>query len=151
TSADKHIRSDFGLAAIAETQGLTATGLIMGSPEYMAPEQVAGKRVDERADIYALGVVLYEIFTGRVPFTGESAISVGFQQLKDNPPAPSTFNPQIPPDIESIILKALQKDPFSRYRSVTELKEALEAVFAAGAGVVRQPASAVQESERVRE
>jgi serine/threonine-protein kinase len=142
---------DFGLAAIAETQGLTATGLIMGSPEYMAPEQVAGKRVDERADIYALGVVLYEIFTGRVPFTGESAISIGFQQLKDDPPVPHTFNPQISPEIEKIILKALQKDPLNRYRSVTELKEALESAFAASTVAARQTAAVGQQSQRVRE
>ena len=67
---------------------MTATGLIMGTPEYMSPEQVAGKRVDERADIYSLGIILYELFTGRVPFKGESAIGVGFMQMKEEPMKP---------------------------------------------------------------
>jgi serine/threonine protein kinase len=124
---------DFGLAFTQQMQGLTATGLIMGTPEYMAPEQVSGKKVDERADIYSLGIILYELFTGRVPFTGQSAISIGFQQLKDPPPLPSTINPQIGASVEQVILKALQKDPVQRYRDVSEMKRDLE-------NAVRQPA-----------
>ncbi|HSP06807.1 MAG TPA: serine/threonine-protein kinase, partial [Acidobacteriota bacterium] len=118
---------DFGLAHTAQLQGMTATGLIMGTPEYMAPEQVAGKRVDERADLYSLGIILYELFTGHVPFTGDSAIAVGFKQMKDDPPAPRSLNPQIPQEVEAVILRALQKDPQMRYRSVSDLKVALEA------------------------
>jgi len=120
---------DFGLAYTQQMQGLTATGLIMGTPEYMAPEQVSGKKVDERADIYSLGIILYELFTGRVPFTGPSAISVGFQQIKDPPAAPSSINPQIGGSLEGVILKALQKDPVMRYRDVAELKADLEAAI----------------------
>ena len=123
---------DFGLAHNAHLQGMTATGLIMGTPEYMAPEQVAGKRVDERADVYSLGIILYELFTGRVPFTGDSAIAVGFKQMKDDPPPPHELNPQIAPAVEAVILKALQKDPLHRYRSAAELKLDLEQA-------VRQP------------
>ncbi len=107
-------------------QGLTATGLIMGTPEYMAPEQVAGKKVDERADLYSLGIILYEIFTGSVPFTGDSAISIGFQQMKDQPRRPQEINPQVPPEVERVILKALEKDPAHRYRTVKEMRENLE-------------------------
>ena len=118
---------DFGLAHTQQMQGLTATGLIMGTPEYMAPEQVAGKKVDERADIYSLGIILYELFTGKVPFTGPSAISVGFQQIKDAPAVPSSINPQINTAVENVILKALEKEPVQRYRNVTELKHDLEA------------------------
>jgi len=114
---------DFGLARSVQLQGMTATGLIMGTPEYMAPEQVAGKHVDERADIYALGVILFEMLTGRVPFTGDSAIAVGFQQLKDAPPAPRSINPQIPEEVERIILKALEKNPIQRYRTVDEMRK----------------------------
>jgi serine/threonine protein kinase len=117
---------DFGLARSGQMEGLTATGLIMGTPEYMAPEQVAGKHVDERADIYSLGIILYEIFTGRVPFSGNSAIAVGFMQIKETPPAPRTINPQLQPEAERVILKALEKDPAFRYRSVGELKSELE-------------------------
>lgn len=123
---------DFGLAYTQQMQGMTATGLIMGTPEYMAPEQVSGKKVDERADVYSLGIILYELFTGRVPFTGPSAISVGFQQMKDPPPRPTSVNPQIPAEVEHVILKALQKDPMHRHRSVAELKEELD-------NAVRQP------------
>jgi serine/threonine-protein kinase len=93
---------DFGLARSVHLEGMTATGLIMGTPEYMAPEQVAGKHVDERADIYALGVILFEMLTGRVPFTGDSAIAVGFKQLKD---------------------------PIHRYRTVDELRKEFESAL----------------------
>ncbi|MCI0601457.1 protein kinase [bacterium] len=127
---------DFGLARSVHLEGMTATGLIMGTPEYMAPEQVAGKHVDERADIYALGVILFEMLTGRVPFTGDSAIAVGFQQLKDSPPSPRSINPQIPEEVERIILKALEKNPIQRYRTVDEMRKDFEAAlprFAAAA------------------
>jgi serine/threonine-protein kinase len=123
----QHIKIiDFGLAFMTHMQGLTATGLIMGTPEYMAPEQVAGKKVDERADLYSLGIILYEIFTGSVPFTGDSAISIGFQQMKDQPRRPQEINPQVPPEVERVILKALEKDPAHRYRTVKEMRENLE-------------------------
>jgi len=127
---------DFGLARSVHLEGMTATGLIMGTPEYMSPEQVSGKHVDERADIYALGVILFEMLTGRVPFTGDSAIAVGFQQMKDPPPSPRSINPQIPEEVEKIILKALEKNPIHRYRNVDELRKDFESAlprFAAAA------------------
>ncbi|HSP07625.1 MAG TPA: protein kinase, partial [Acidobacteriota bacterium] len=132
---------DFGLARSVHLEGMTATGLIMGTPEYMAPEQVSGKHVDERADIYALGVILFEMLTGRVPFTGDSPISVGFQQLKDPPPSPRSINPQIPEDVEKIILKALEKDPIHRYRNVDELRKDFESALPrfAAAATATQP------------
>ncbi|HJZ10502.1 MAG TPA: serine/threonine-protein kinase, partial [Acidobacteriota bacterium] len=120
---------DFGLARSVHLEGMTATGLIMGTPEYMAPEQVSGKHVDERADIYALGVILFEMLTGRVPFTGDSPIAVGFQQLKDPPPSPRSINPQVPEEVEKIILKALEKNPIHRYRNVDELRKDFEAAL----------------------
>jgi serine/threonine-protein kinase len=120
---------DFGLARSVHLEGMTATGLIMGTPEYMAPEQVSGKHVDERADIYALGIILFEMLTGRVPFTGETAIAVGFQQLKDPPPAPRSINPQIPEEVERIILKALEKNPMQRYRTVSDLRRDFESAI----------------------
>lgn len=132
---------DFGLARTAHLDGMTVSGLIMGTPEYMAPEQVSGKRVDERADIYSLGVILYELFTGRLPFTGDSAISVGFKQIKDDPPSPRSINPQISEEVQKVILKALEKDPFARHRNVTELKKALEVA-------VRDPMLQLSEQSR---
>lgn len=133
---------DFGLARSVHLEGMTATGLIMGTPEYMAPEQVSGKHVDERADIYSLGVILFEMLTGRVPFTGDSPIAVGFQQLKDPPPSPRSINPQIPEDVEKIILKALEKNPIHRYRNVDELRRDFESAmpsFAAAATASQLP------------
>ncbi len=140
---------DFGLARSLNVEGLTATGLIMGTPEYMAPEQVAGKSVDERADIYSLGIILYEMFTGRVPFTGDSAIAVGFKQLKEDPPKPRDINPQLPSEIESVILQALQKNPLSRFLSVGELKSSLEKAALHRAPLEEQPLSK-GESERLK-
>lgn len=140
---------DFGLARSGNAEGLTATGLIMGTPEYMAPEQVAGKSVDERADIYSLGIILYEMFTGRVPFTGDSAIAVGFKQLKEDPRKPCEINAQLPPEVESVILQALQKNPLSRFRSVAELKSNLERAMLHPSPLEEQPPSKSQ-SERVK-
>lgn len=120
---------DFGLASCSHQEGMTATGLILGTPEYMAPEQVAGKKVDERADIYSFGIILYEIFTGRVPFTGDSAIAIGFQQLREEPPRPSETNPKIPEALEEVILKALQKQPAERHSSIKELRDELQEAF----------------------
>ena len=121
---------DFGLAHSAHLKGMTATGLIMGTPEYMSPEQVTGNKVDERTDIYSLGIILYELFTGRVPFTGDSAIAIGFMQMKDPPPQPRSINPQLSPQIEAVILRALEKEPVRRYPTIAELRSDLEkAVF----------------------
>jgi serine/threonine-protein kinase len=136
---------DFGLARSSNLEGMTATGLIMGTPEYMSPEQVSGQKVDERADIYSMGIILYELFTGKVPFTGDSAIAVGFKQMKEDPLPPREVNPQLPAEIEKIILRALQKDPVRRYFSVAELRNELNEavrtpVLAAGTdSSTRQP------------
>jgi serine/threonine protein kinase len=135
---------DFGLAHTTQMEGLTATGLIMGTPEYMAPEQVAGKRVDERADIYSLGIILYELFTGRVPFTGDSAIGVGFMQMKEDPKPPREMNSQIPAEVERVILKALQKEPSARYSAVSELKSDL-------GYAISKPADLYQERSQQKE
>jgi hypothetical protein len=141
---------DFGLATNIHQQGMTATGLILGTPEYMAPEQVAGKKADERADIYSFGIILYEIFTGKVPFTGETAIAVGFQQMREDPQPPREINPQISVNLEQIILKALQKDPSARYSSVAEMRTDLEKAFQVSIpGSVQQPAKAVRSRSEV--
>ena len=132
---------DFGLAHSAHLKGMTATGLIMGTPEYMSPEQVSGSKVDERTDIYSLGIILYELFTGRVPFTGDSAIAVGFMQMKDPPPPPRGINPQLSPQIEAVILRALEKDPLRRYPTIADLRFDLEkAVFSPAQGKAEDPA-----------
>jgi serine/threonine-protein kinase len=121
----------------------------MGTPEYMAPEQVAGKNVDERADIYSLGIILYEMFTGRVPFTGDSAIAIGFKQLKEDPSKPCDINAQIPREVESVILQAIQKNPLSRFLTVGELKSHLEKAALHPAPLIDQ-SSSKSESERLK-
>jgi serine/threonine protein kinase len=142
---------DFGLARTSHMEGMTATGLIMGTPEYMAPEQVSGQKVDERADIYSLGIILYELFSGRVPFTGDSAIAVGFKQMKEDPPPPRQVNPQLSEAVESVILHALQKDPAMRYRSVSELRQDLEkAVMTPLSSSVVQGRAGEQDLEKIR-
>ncbi|HET6266768.1 MAG TPA: serine/threonine-protein kinase [Acidobacteriota bacterium] len=141
---------DFGLARSGQMEGLTATGLIMGTPEYMAPEQVAGKHVDERADIYSLGIILYEIFTGRVPFSGNSAIAVGFMQIKETPPTPRSINPQLQPEVERVILKALEKDPAFRFRSVSELKSELEKAVLQPPPSMSKDAASQPEAQRAK-
>jgi serine/threonine protein kinase len=141
---------DFGLAHTTQMEGLTATGLIMGTPEYMAPEQVSGKRVDERADIYSFGIILYELFTGKVPFSGDSAIAVGFMQMKDPPQPPHEINPQIPPEIETVILKCLEKEPNARFASIVQVKTALQNAIHAPAAQDLSISRSQRDQERVQ-
>jgi serine/threonine protein kinase len=117
---------DFGIARSLKGNGVTAEGVIIGTPEYMSPEQVETKEVDERSDIYSLGVVLYEMAAGHVPFEGETALSVAIKHRDELPKNPREFNPQMPGDLCSIILKCLEKDKDRRYQSAGELLSALK-------------------------
>ncbi len=105
---------DFGLATTAINDGLTATGAIMGTPHYMAPEQVRGKPVDARSDIYALGALAYHLVCGRPPFSGDNAIAIGFAHLSEVPVAPSQLRKELPANLEAAILGALAKAPDDR-------------------------------------
>jgi serine/threonine protein kinase len=123
------VLSDFGIAkVVAEETGeqLTSTGTGIGTPEYMAPEQCRGLPVDSRSDIYALGVMAYEMFTGRTPFQGAPFTAVIYAQIHEPPPPPSHFNPQIPPAVDAVILQALAKDPDQRFQRATDFADALE-------------------------
>lgn len=119
---------DLGLARTNQLEGMTATGLIMGTPEYMSPEQVLGRRTDERSDLYSLGIILYEMFAGHVPFKGDSPISVGFQHVKESLISLKSARPDVPEHLSAIVDRLLQKDPAHRFQSVRELREALEAL-----------------------
>lgn len=119
---------DLGLARTNQLDGMTATGLIMGTPEYMSPEQVLGRRTDERSDLYSLGIILYEMFAGYVPFKGDSPISVGFQHVKESFVALKSARPDVPEHLSTIVDRLLQKDPAHRFQSVRELRDALEAL-----------------------
>ncbi|MCC6748969.1 MAG: serine/threonine protein kinase [Deltaproteobacteria bacterium] len=124
---------DFGIAKVSGTeanQNLTKTGTVFGTPHYMSPEQALGQKVDHRADIYSVGVMLFEMFTGQVPFKAESFMGILSQHITKPPPVPSTVSPgkAIPRPIEEIILKSMAKDPTQRFGSMQEVKEALLAV-----------------------
>jgi len=115
---------DFGLVkAKAEAESLTHAGAMIGTPEYMAPEQSNGQH-DYRSDIYSLGIVLYQMLTGRIPFTAESPVAVSLKHIQSPPPLPRTINPDIPQSIEDVILKALEKDPNERYQEARILSAA---------------------------
>jgi eukaryotic-like serine/threonine-protein kinase len=115
--------TDFGIArAINTEESLTQTGAVMGTATYFSPEQAEGLGVDARSDIYSLGVVLFEMVTGRPPFLGESPVAVASKHVRDNPPAPRELNPQIPPTFEAIILKSMAKDPAHRYATAEDLR-----------------------------
>jgi serine/threonine protein kinase/predicted hydrocarbon binding protein len=117
--------TDFGIARILEnTLNLTNTGAILGTPQYIAPEQARGKPADVRSDVYGLGVMLYEMTTGSLPFKAETPFGVLFKHISETPPAPRAIKQDLPASIEAVILKAMAKDPDERYQSALELAEA---------------------------
>ena len=119
---------DFGIARSLKGQGITRAGTIIGTPEYMSPEQVEGRDVDQRSDIYSLGVILYEMLTGRVPFDGDSPFTVGMKIRSEIPRDPKEFNRQIPPDLSRLVLKCIEKDRQARYQDAREVDEELEKI-----------------------
>jgi serine/threonine protein kinase/tetratricopeptide (TPR) repeat protein len=119
---------DFGIARSIEAEGITEVGTIIGTPEYMSPEQVEGEEADTRSDIYSSGVILYEMVTGRVPFEGDKPLSVALKQKTETPLNPREVNDQIPEDLSSIILRCMEKDKGKRYQSVGELLSGLSKI-----------------------
>ncbi|MGQ9612984.1 MAG: Stk1 family PASTA domain-containing Ser/Thr kinase [Chloroflexus sp.] len=119
--------TDFGVAKSRLSTAMTETGVTLGTVDYIAPEQAQGRAATPQSDIYALGVVLYEMLTGRLPFTGDNAVAVAMKHISEPPPPPRRYNPQIPAALEAIILRALAKDPAQRQQSALELAEELQA------------------------
>jgi non-specific serine/threonine protein kinase len=117
---------DFGIARSMKTKGITEAGTVFGTPEYMSPEQVEGLDVDPRSDIYSLGVILFEMVTGGVPFKGENALSVALKHKTDKAPAARELNPQIPESLNRVILVCMEKDREERYQDVEEFIADLE-------------------------
>lgn len=117
--------TDFGIAR-AKSSSVTDTGTIMGSVHYLSPEQAQGLPATELSDIYSFGVLMYEMFTGSLPFEGDSAVSIAMKHASEEAVKPSSLNPLIPEGLEAVILKAMAKDPFDRYQSAQELLEDLK-------------------------
>ena len=113
--------TDFGIARMRNNEVKTMTGMILGSPKYMSPEQVSGKRADTRSDIFSLGVVIYEMLTGTSPFVADNIHGVMYQTMNFNPPAPKTLNPDLPDVLNFIIAKALAKNLDDRYQKSNDL------------------------------
>jgi serine/threonine protein kinase len=113
--------TDFGIARMRTANVQTQVGIVLGSPRYMSPEQVAGKRAEPRSDLFSVGVILYEMVTGKPPFNGEDVTSVMFQILNFVPPPPSSVNPEVPEMIDFIVAKAIAKAPADRYGNTREL------------------------------
>ncbi|MCW3003362.1 MAG: pknB [Conexibacter sp.] len=129
--------TDFGIAK-AGASDMTQTGSIMGTAQYLSPEQAQGFAVSAPSDLYSVGIILYEMLTGRVPFEGESAVTIALKQVGEAPVPPSAYNPDVPPALEAIVLRALEKDPARRFADADEFIAALEHC-GAGAGAAGSP------------
>jgi serine/threonine protein kinase len=119
---------DFGIArgiGIDMNQSITASGMMVGTPEYMSPEQFEGKRVDGKSDIYSLGVVLYELLTGAPPFAGDTPVTLGMKHRSDLPPAIRSVRPSVPAWLERVVLRCLEKEPTNRFITAAELADEL--------------------------
>ncbi len=159
---DGHAKiTDFGIARMASAAVRTQTGMVLGSPKYMSPEQVMGKLTDQRSDIFSLGVMLYEMLTGQPPFTGENVNAIMYQTLNAIPPSPSSINPAVPDMLNFIVAKALAKDIDNRYQNARDLANdlracrgtvpstavAVDATRSAIAGMMPEIASGVKDSD----
>ena len=150
--ADDRVKvTDFGIARAAGHSTLTATGSVLGTAQYISPEQAAGKPIGPASDLYSLGIVLYEMLTGSVPFTGDSAIAVAMRHVSDDVPPPSSLNPDVPPGLDHVVARATAKSPNDRFHSASDMGAALRdsltadsgAPTIAAAGVIGAPTAAM--------
>ncbi|MFE7560973.1 protein kinase [Kitasatospora sp. NPDC057500] len=127
---------DFGIARALETgvTSMTQTGMVVGTPQYLSPEQALGKPVDARSDLYSVGVMLFEMLTGQLVFDGDSAFSIAYKHVQEEPPAPSTLNPRISPAVDEFVATALRKDPAHRFASAAAMRDEAERLIGAAKG-----------------
>ena len=121
--------TDFGIARAGASE-ITQTGSVMGTAQYLSPEQAQGLDVTPASDLYSIGVILYEALTGRVPFEGDSAVAVALKQVSEQPVPPSRINPAVPPALDAVVMRALAKDPANRFATADEFLAALDAAEA---------------------
>ena len=147
TSAGQVKVMDFGIArAISDSSATVAqTSAILGTAQYFSPEQAKGEAVDARTDLYSTGVVLYELLTGRPPFSADTAVAVAYQHISENPVPPNAANPAISPALNAVVLRSLAKDRFDRYQSAADFRAELEA---AASGKVASRNFSNESSER---
>ena len=131
---------DFGIARAMQSgvTSMTQTGMVVGTPQYLSPEQALGKPVDARSDLYSVGCLLFELLTGRLPFESESALGMAYQHVQETPPAPSSRNAAVPPGVDALVARALRKDPSHRFPDADAMRAECERVaLAAGAASPR--------------
>ncbi|MBA8793799.1 serine/threonine-protein kinase [Friedmanniella endophytica] len=143
---------DFGIArAVADTSAtMTQTAAVIGTAQYLSPEQARGETVDARSDIYSAGCLLYELLTGRPPFVGDSPVSVAYQHVRENPVPPSELNGAVTPEMDAIVLKALAKSPDERYQSARDMKADITRVLAGEQVTAIVPTAPVPDPEATR-
>ena len=117
--------TDFGIVRVAEDAGLTNSGIVLGTADYLSPEQARGETLTASSDLYSLGVVMFEMLTGRPPFVGPTAVSIAMQHASMNPPTLRQFNPAIPAIVEQLVIRSLAKEPEDRFNSAAEMQYAL--------------------------
>ena len=145
TSSGRVKVMDFGIArAVADTSAtMTQTAAVIGTAQYLSPEQARGETVDARSDIYSAGCLLYELLVGQPPFRGDSPVSVAYQHVRENPVPPSQIDPMVTPSMDAIVLKALAKDPGERYQTASEMRDDINRLLAGHAVKATAPVGAV--------
>jgi serine/threonine-protein kinase len=134
---------DFGIARALQSgvTSMTQTGMVVGTPQYLSPEQALGRGVDARSDLYSVGIMLFELLTGRLPFDGDSPLSIAYAHVQEQPPAASSVNPALSPAVDALVATALRKDPANRYPSAAAMRE--ECLRLAGGGEPSTPPPAL--------
>src|SRR5258708_17294120 len=117
--------TDFGIVRVVEEGGLTNSGIVLGTADYLSPEQARGETLTASSELYSLGMVMFDMLAGRPPFVGPTAVSIAMQHASTNPPALRQFNPAIPPALEQLVLRTLQKDTEDRFLSAAAMQQAL--------------------------